>query len=273
MKVDLSIWPRVDRAQVRLALRAVPLDAYPELAGYSRVEIYAGLAGQGGLFLASDMAKRLSLMRGMRVLDLGCGSGTTSLYLARTYGVTVYAADLELPADLLSRATAGGVADLVIPVRCDARSLPFSREFFDAVFTMNSFFYFGTEDFYPSYLMSFIKPQGELVIGCPCYREEITDDTPAEFLIEYPACLAVHSPTWWRRHFERNRACEVLHSALHPRGVEFWEDRVRFLIDEQSPTEMPEWRRRMVHDMIALLNRDTEGFVSHFILHAKRSQA
>lgn len=271
MKVDLSKWPQIDRAQVHAALRAVPLNAYPELSGYSRAEIHECLSGQGGLFLASDMVKRLSLSRGMKVLDLGCGSGMTSVYLARTYGVTVYAVDLELSADLPKKAAAHGVADFVVPVRGDARSLPFSGEFFDAVFSMNSFFYFGTDDLYPRYLMSFLKPGGEIVIGCPCYREEVTENTPSEFLIEYPACLAVHSPGWWRLHFEKNGAGKVLYAELHPRGAEFWEDRVRFLIDAQHPTEMPEWKRRMVHDMLALLNRDTEGFVSHFILHAKRN--
>jgi SAM-dependent methyltransferase len=247
------------------------MGAYPALAGYSRADVHAGLMGQGGLFLAHDMANRLSLRSGMRVLDLACGAGATSLYLARNYGVVVYAVDRELPNGLLDRASAAGFGDLVIPLRADARQLPFAPGFFDAVFTMNSLCYFGTDDLFPAYLASFLKPGGELVVGCPCYREELSSDSPKEFLIEFPACLAVHSPGWWQMHFEKSRAYAKVVADLHPRGVEFWEDRVRYLIEEQEPKDMPIWRQQMVRDMIALLDRDLDGFVSHFVLHAKRN--
>jgi SAM-dependent methyltransferase len=270
MKFDLAGWPSIDRSKISTSFREVPLEAYPELASLERASIHDGLAGQGGLFLASDMTKLLSLRRGMRVLDLGCGAGVTSVFLARRFGVTVYAVDAEIPNDLMQRAAAAGVEASVIPVRSDARSLPFSPGFFDAVFSMNAFFYFGTDDLYPSYLLRFLKPGGEIVIGCPCYRDEITHDTPEEFLLEFPACLAVHSPQWWHRHFEKARNARVLQSSLHPRGAEFWEDRVRYLLEEQDPREMSPSKRDMVYDMIRMLNRDSDGFVSHFILHAKK---
>lgn len=269
---DLTNWPDVDLDRVRTTFREVPLVAYPELARYGRPGIHEALAGQGGLFLASDMAKRLALSPGMRVLDLGCGAGVTSIFLAREYGVTVDAVDAAIPEDLANRAAAAGVGDKVRPIRTDARLLPFDPGAFDAIFSLNSFFYFGTDDLYPPYLISFLKPGGEIVIGCPCYREEITSDTPEELLLEFPACLAVHSPGWWRRHFEKSRSATVLHSALHPRGVEFWEDRVRFLIEEQPPREMPPWKRDMIHAMIRMLNRDAEGMVSHFILHGRKDR-
>ncbi len=270
MKYDLTQWPMVDLAVVQSSFRQVPLEAYPELEIYSRADIHEGLAGQGGLFLASDMASMLSLRPGMRVLDLGCGAGVTSIFLARAFGVVVYSVDTCIPDELGARAASAGVADLVIPIRSDARTLPFSGEFFDAIFSMNSFFYFGTDDLYPPYLMQFLKSQRTIVIGCPCYRDEITSETPVEFLLEFPACLAVHSPEWWRHHFEKSKSAVVLQSSLHPRGAEFWEDRVRFLLEEQDPREMPLWKREMVYAIIRMLNRDSEAFVSHFMLHAKK---
>lgn len=267
---DLSNWPDVDLSQVASVFGEVPLSAYPELAGYDRAAVHAGLAGQGGLFFASDMAKLLSLKPGMRVLDLGCGEGATSVFLAKEFGVAVSAVDEDVPDSLVQRAAAAGVGHLVTPVRADARKLGFDPGSFDVIFTMNSLFYFGTDDLYPSYLLGFLKQGGELVIGSPCYRSELADDAPEEFLLEFPACLAVHSPQWWRRHFEKTRAAEVTHSALHPRGVEFWADRVRFLLEEQRPAEMRPSRREMVHAIIRMLNRDHDGFVSHFMLHARK---
>ena len=135
---------------------------------------------------------------------------------------------------------------------------------------MNSFFYFGTDDLYPPYLLSLLKPGGELVIGSPCYREELSPDTPEEFLLEFPDCLAVHSPDWWRNHFEKTRQAEVLHSALHPHGAAFWRDRVRFLLETIRSSDMEPWMRDIFHAMIRMLNRDHDGFVSHFMLHARK---
>jgi len=270
MKLDLTNWPRVDLRRVRSSFREVQLEEYPELAGYGRAGIHEGLAGQGGLFLASDMAKLLKLKGGMRVLDLGCGEGTTSIFLAKEYGVRVHAVDEELPDSLAHRASEAGVGALVTPVRADARKLPFAPESFDAVFSMNAFFYFGTDDLYPPYLLRILKDRGELVIGGPCYRAEIGAETPDEFLLEFPDCLAVHSPGWWRHHFAKTREAEVLLSELHPRGAEFWEDRVRFLLEAQRPAEMRPGMRKMVHAIIRMLNRDADGFVSHFMLHARK---
>jgi hypothetical protein len=103
--------------------------------------------------------------------------------------------------------------------------------------------------------------QGGLFLAC---------DTPEEFLLEFPACLAVHSPGWWRHHFTKTREADVLHSDLHPRGAEFWQDRVRFLLEAQRPEEMRASRRDMVYEIIRMLNRDADGFVAHFMLHAKK---
>ncbi|MFT3831655.1 MAG: class I SAM-dependent methyltransferase [Opitutaceae bacterium] len=270
MKYDLAKWPEIDLAAVRAAFREVPLAEYPVLAGYDRAAIHEGLQGQGGLFLASDMAERLRLRPGMRVLDLACGAGTTSLFLAQRYGVRVCAVDESPAPDLAQRAAERGLHALIEPIVANRRNLPFEAESFDAVFCLNAFFYFGTDDLYPPYLAGFLKPGGAVVLGGPCYREELVGDEPEEFLLEFPACLAVHSPDWWRSHFAKNHRFHVLHSALHPHGALFWEDRVRFLLEEKSPAAMPVWREKMIHEMIRMLNRDRDGFVSHFVLHARR---
>ena len=246
------------------------MEAYPDLAAYGRAGVHEGLQGQGGLFLASDMARRLTLRPGMCILDLGCGFGASSLFLATKGDVTVFAVDEDVPDDLGERAHARGVGGRVIPVRADCRRLPFGRGQFDAVFSMNAFFYFGTDDLYPSYLLEFMKDAGEVVIGSPCYRSELDDSVPSELLLEFPDCLAVHSPAWWRWHFEKTRSIDVVESELHPRRVEFWEDRVRFLLGNQAIELMSPGRRAMVLGILRMLNADDSGFVSHFILHGRK---
>jgi cyclopropane fatty-acyl-phospholipid synthase-like methyltransferase len=50
--------------------------------------------GPNALWLMEHLAERLDLQPGQRVLDLGCGTAITSIFLAREYDVRVHAADL-----------------------------------------------------------------------------------------------------------------------------------------------------------------------------------
>ena len=97
----------------------------------------------------------------MRALDLGCGRAASSVFLRREFGVEVWATDLWFSADeRLERIRDAGVEDGVFPVQADARSLPFAPGFFDAVVSVDSFPYYGTDDLYASYLAQFVRWAG-----------------------------------------------------------------------------------------------------------------
>ncbi len=95
----------------------------------------------------------------MRVLDLGCGRASSSIFLRREYGVQVWATDLWFSAaENFQRIRDAGVEDGVFPIHADARALPFAAEFFDAMVCIDSVPYFGTDDVYLNYLAQFVKP-------------------------------------------------------------------------------------------------------------------
>ncbi len=273
MKPFSTQWPKMDWAELLASLpRLEAAGRQPALAGYSRAEIYREIHGQGGLFLAADMADELKLQPGMKVLDLACGAGTTAVFLARRYGVQVYAVDkneLDAP-KLLARAAAAGVGERVMPVKADARSLPFAPDFFDAVFCLNSYFYFGTDDLYLPYLMKFVALGGRICVGSPCYREELPPDAPEEWLVEFPDCLAVHSPAWWRRHFEKIRIVRVLKSICHPESRVFWEDWLRYWLETKAPADMTPAELEGLRAFLRMLEHDRENFVSHLLLVAEK---
>ena len=106
----------------------------------------------------------------MRVLDLGCGKAKSSIFLAREFGVEVWATDLwvsaseELAADSRCRPRPrnGG---RVIPIHADAHKLPYAAEFFDAITAHDCYSYFGTDDLYLNYLVQFVKPGGQIGIA------------------------------------------------------------------------------------------------------------
>jgi ubiquinone/menaquinone biosynthesis C-methylase UbiE len=89
----------------------------------------------GGLAATSRLAETCGIGVGDRVLDLGCGKGTTAIYLARKYGCDVTGIDLsdELVAQAISLARRARVSHRTRFQVTDAHSLPFPDGEFDAV--------------------------------------------------------------------------------------------------------------------------------------------
>jgi cyclopropane fatty-acyl-phospholipid synthase-like methyltransferase len=78
------------------------------------------------VWLAEWLCGALPLKPAMRVLDLGCGRAMTSIFLAKEFGVQVWATDLWITPDHnWQRAVRAGVADKVFPLRLEAHALPF----------------------------------------------------------------------------------------------------------------------------------------------------
>ena len=240
---------------------------YPELRNYSWGDCHKGSMGAGDLFLASEMANMMKLKKGMRILDLGAGKCNSSIFLAKHYGMRVVAADLRVdPSDNWKRIKKAGVENYVVPIKMAARNIPFAEQYFDAVFSMNSYFYFGTDDLYLLYLTKFIKEHGKICIAGPCYSTELTKDTPKEFLYDPPdfkESYSCHSPGWWKNHFEKMDLVDVLFCEEHPKGREMWLDSVRWRIEDGHKLE------DFKQDVIMLLS-DKERFITYFTLLAEK---
>jgi len=91
------------------------------------------------------MMRTLHLQPNDLVLDLGCGKGATSIFLAKHYGVRVVALDLWTSAEYLNEKFSRlGYADRISAIQMDATQLlPFPENYFDTIFCMNSFNFYG----------------------------------------------------------------------------------------------------------------------------------
>jgi methylase of polypeptide subunit release factors len=78
---------------------------YRELDAYSCDDCYRDFFGGGGLYLAMHMLRTLRLKPNDLVLDLGCGKGATSVFMAKHYGVRVIALDLWTSAEYLDESS------------------------------------------------------------------------------------------------------------------------------------------------------------------------
>ncbi len=65
---------------------------------YETIDLKPLMMGPNTLRMVKELTAKLNLRPGMRIMDLGCGQGITSLFLAEEYGVKVCAVDLWIPA-------------------------------------------------------------------------------------------------------------------------------------------------------------------------------
>jgi len=174
--------------------------------------------------MAEWLTSALDLRPRMRVLDLGCGRATSSIFLHREFGVQVWATDLWFSAaENGQRIRDAGVEDSVFPVHADARSLPFSDEFFDVIVSLDSFSYYGTDDLYLNHLARFVRPGGAIGIAGAGLMQEIDSFIPKHLRDWWTNDLwCLHSAPWWRRHWERTQIMDIEIADTMPDGCQLW---------------------------------------------------
>jgi SAM-dependent methyltransferase len=214
---------------------------FPRASAYHPEWVLASVSGgANALWLTEWLCEALDLRPGMRVLDLGCGRAMSSIFLRREFGVQVWAADLWFsPLENLQRIRDAGVEDGVFPIHTDARSLPFATEFFDAIVSIDSYFYYGTDDMYLNYLARFVKPGGPVGIAQAGVMSEIDGAIPEHlrdwWAQDQPWCF--HTAAWWRRHWGRTGILEVETADTLADGWRYWLDWLR-LIAPDNATEI-----------------------------------
>ncbi|WP_219418224.1 SAM-dependent methyltransferase [Pseudonocardia nigra] len=212
-------------------------ERFPRSAAYHPEWLIAGVSGgANALWLTEWLSEAMDLQPGMRVLDLGCGRGVSSIFLYREYGVQVWATDLWFsPSERLQRIRDVGIEDGVFPIRADARSLPFAHDFFDAVVSIDSFVYYGTDDLYLCDLARFVKPGGQIGIAGAGLVREIDGPVP-EHLRDWwePSMWCLHSAPWWRRHWERTGVVDVERADSMADGWRAWLDWQRAVTRDNS---------------------------------------
>jgi len=198
---------------------------FPRSSRYHSEWVLASASGgANSLWLTEWLTSVLNLQPGMRVLDLGCGRAASSIFLRQEFGVQVWATDLWFSAsENMQRIHDAGVEDGVFPIHADARSLPFATEFFDAIVSIDSFCYYGTDDLYLNYLATFVKIGGPIGIAGAGLAREIEGPLPQHLRQWWTQDLwSLHSPSWWRRHWERTGIMEIDVADTMPDGWQRW---------------------------------------------------
>ena len=202
---------------------------YSKSEKYNTPALQAKIMGPNPVKLEEELLLDHRIPDGALVCDLGSGQGLTSVFLAKEYGFTVYAADLwSDPEENRSFFDEMGMSrEQIIPVKADATDLPFEKEFFDAVVSTDSYNYFGRD---PSYLdeklLPFVKRGGYLYIAIPGMKKDLHNALPLELLLSWtPEQLDyLHDIDYWREILAQCRGAEVLTVKEMESNEEVWAD-------------------------------------------------
>ncbi|MBN1465688.1 methyltransferase domain-containing protein [candidate division KSB1 bacterium] len=205
---------------------------FPRANQYDPAWVLENQMGPNALQLMEWLTKDLPLESGMRVLDLGCGRAMSSIFLAREYGVTVWASDLWITPDHnWQRARQAGVEALVFPLRAEAHSLPFAQGFFDAIVSVDAYHYWGTDELYLGYLSRFLCPGGMVGIAVPGLMQEI-DQVPEHLAAPQASgkvfwedeCWSFKTAAWWRQLWSRCGKVANVRADTLADGWRYWRD-------------------------------------------------
>lgn len=188
------------------------------------------LMGPNGIRLLNEMLENYPIAPNSKVMDLGCGKGLTSLFLAQESKANVFAVDLWVSAtENYRQFCKWGIENSVIPIHADANNLPFANEYFDAVVSIDSFHYFSAKpNFFIKNILPLIKKEGVALIAMPGLKEEIHGKEPQlvrEWVdgeeVEYDL---YHSLEWWKSYIGQSDSFEIVKAFEMNSYLASWND-------------------------------------------------
>jgi len=174
----------------------------------------ATMMGPNAMRVSEELASHLNINENMRILDLGCGCGLSTLLLTKKYGASVFAADLWIsPTENYERFQSIGIDDKAVPISVDAtKRLPFANGYFDLLFSVDAYHYFGdTAEMLPL-IIPLIKKGGYVAVAIPGLKYEFGKNVPEEMQPFWNEDIerTIHSLDWWKELWRREKGIEMV---------------------------------------------------------------
>ena len=220
--------------------------------------------GPNPLWLLEELCQRMELKPGMKVLDMGCGKGITSVFLAKEFGVTVFANDLWIGAtENLKRVEKAGVAELVFPIHGEAHALPYAEGFFDAAISIDSYQYFGADEtYFPCTYAKLVKAGGQFGIVVPGLTREFEKGYPDTLKEHWVGDMfSFHSKNWWRHLWEKTEIAEITACYDLDNPKEIWQPWAIWA------------KENLGFNDVEFLNSDTNNDIALIVMSAIKQQA
>lgn len=221
---------------------------FPLSSKYDPDLVFQGQMGPNVLWLTEWLTIDMELQPGMRVLDMGCGRALSSIFLANEYEVQVWANDLWISAtENWQRIRDAGLQDRIFPIHAEAHALPYAEEFFDAIISIDSYQYYGTDQLYLGYLHKFLKPGGRIGLVMPGLHREFDGQIPEHLTRTQQSggvfwawdCCTFHTPEWWKASWEDYEFVDIESCEAMPDGGQLWLHWEKVLVNSDSPKHFP----------------------------------
>ena len=196
---------------------------------YNTPELQSKIMGPNPIKLEEELLTDCKIPKGAVVCDLGSGQGLTSVFLAKEYGFTVYAADLwSDPEENRKFFDETGLSrEQIIPVKADATDLPFEKNFFDAVVSVDSYNYFGRDENYlDCKLLPFVKSGGYIYIAIPGMKKDCHGNLPPELLLSWKdeQLDYMHDVNYWSKLIGKCKGADIVSIKEMESNEEVWAD-------------------------------------------------
>ena len=167
------------------------------------------MMGPNTIRLLDEIVERYPLTDKKRIMDLGCGTGMSSRYLAEQTQAQIFAVDLWISAtDNDRRFTQWNLSDRMIPIHANALDLPFANGYFDAIVSIDAYHYFGCDpDYFSQKLLPLVSKGGKIRIVVPGLREEFGETIP-QIILDWlgDEYTTFHDCAWWKKHIGEHEA-------------------------------------------------------------------
>lgn len=161
------------------------------------------------------------------ILELGCGTGLSSLFIAKESHAVVHAVDLWISeVENMERFRDWGMEGRIIPFCTDASEAEFETEKYEAVMSIDAYHYFaGKEGFFVERILPAVKKGGIVLIAVPGIKEEYEgkqEETIRDCFGE--EIYMFHSCSWWENIIGKHQDIEFVNIWELECFEEAWKD-------------------------------------------------
>lgn len=145
--------------------------------------IKENLMGPDTTIITKELIKNIKLKKNAKILDLGCGKGLSSIILAKKFKkAQIFAVDLWInPEENYNRFKELDLHNNIIPLKADANNLPFAKNYFDLIISVDAYHYFGLKNsFFKKYIKPYAKENSIIKIAVPGMKKNVHKNIPDE---------------------------------------------------------------------------------------------
>ncbi|MEM0672143.1 MULTISPECIES: SAM-dependent methyltransferase [Dickeya] len=230
----------------------------PFTDSYDNAFLLDTMMGPNAMRITEEMAAQLPITPGMRILDLGCGKGISSILLAKKYDVTVFAADLWItPTENARRFASQGVDSHIIPLLLDVtKEIPFAQEYFDMIISVDAWQYFGSNDSMLAKMLPFVKPNGLIAVAVPGFIQDYSEGNLPEVVKPFwTPDWYFYSCHWWRTLWEKEPGIEILQLREMDSCQQAWDDFMPCTLAQEMMVPIMEAGAGAYFNMIQIVGR------------------